>query len=130
MSMILLNCTIFVFTGCLHQHAVMRYRAISDQTFVLPCDLLPEDPVSIFNHSCHYDRRVQWFWQPNDGKTRNFPNYKTINPAYCGDVLWFNPIKVQNSGTYICVNRFVTGREIRSVVFFFNIPLIYLLFFI
>lgn len=107
----------FVFSGCLHKYAVMRYRAISDQAFVLPCDLLPEDPVSIFNHSCHNGSRVQWLWQSSDGKTQRFPNHKTVNPTDCGDVLWFNPIRVQDSGTYICENRFVTEIEIPSVIF-------------
>ncbi|XP_077199681.1 interleukin-18 receptor accessory protein [Paroedura picta] len=97
--------TNFNSTGCPRKHTVVRYRAISDQPFVLPCDLLPEDPVSIFNTSCHYDGQVPWFWQSSEGKTQKFPSHKTVKTAYCGDVLWFNPIRVQDSGTYFCVNR-------------------------
>nr|XP_056718131.1 interleukin-18 receptor accessory protein [Euleptes europaea] len=95
--------TYFDSTGCHHKHAVVRYRAISDQMFVLPCDLLPEEPASIFNNSCHYDSWVEW--RLIDGKTQKFPNHKTVNPVCGGNVLWFNPIRVQDSGTYTCMNR-------------------------
>ncbi|XP_054831109.1 interleukin-18 receptor accessory protein [Eublepharis macularius] len=91
--------------GCHQKHVDVRYRAISGQKFVLPCDLLPEDPASIFNHSCHHNSKVQWSWHSSDGKTRKMLSSKNGNPTYCGNVLWFKPIKVQDSGTYICTNR-------------------------
>ncbi|XP_062983739.1 interleukin-18 receptor accessory protein [Elgaria multicarinata webbii] len=91
--------------GCPHKHTDMRYRAISGQKFAVSCDLLAEDPASIFNSSRLYESQVQWYQQSSNGGVTELLHKATTNLTLQGNFLWFNPITVQDSGTYICMNR-------------------------
>nr|XP_016851136.1 PREDICTED: interleukin-18 receptor accessory protein [Anolis carolinensis] len=95
----------FNITGCLQKPSDLRYRAISDQKFVVSCDLLSEDPTVIFNSSHLDESQVQWFRQSSDGGVKMDFKNATSNPTLWGNALWFNPLKVQHSGTYVCINR-------------------------
>nr|XP_060622863.1 interleukin-18 receptor accessory protein [Anolis sagrei ordinatus] len=95
----------FNITGCLQKPSDVRYQAISDQKFVVSCDLPSEDPTVIFNSSHLYESQVQWFWQPSDGGDETVFKNATSNPTLRGNALWFDPLEVQHSGTYVCINR-------------------------
>ncbi|XP_044285159.1 interleukin-18 receptor accessory protein [Varanus komodoensis] len=99
-------------TGCLHKHTDARYRAISGQKFVVSCDPPSEDPASIFSSSHLQESWVQWFWQSSDGEVTVLKQNGNSNLTLQGNVLWFNPITVQHSGRYICVNR---GKKLPCV---------------
>lgn len=88
------------FSGCLHKSPDVRYRAISDETFILTC----ENSASISNSSEH---PVQWFWQPRDGSALKLLSHE----EHQNNFLWFEPITVKNSGTYLFTNRFVFSTE-------------------
>ncbi|XP_042315807.1 interleukin-18 receptor accessory protein [Sceloporus undulatus] len=102
----------FNITGCLQKSTDVSYRAISDQKFVVSCDLPLEDPTMIFNYSQLYEIQVQWFWKSSDGEVEKLHRNATSNPTLWGNALWFNPLKVQHSGTYLCINR----KEISTCV--------------
>ncbi|KAM6448458.1 interleukin-18 receptor accessory protein [Liasis olivaceus] len=92
-------------TGCPRKHTDVRYRAISNQKFVVSCDLPSEDTTSIYNHSSLYENQMKWFWQSSDGGVTMILSNKTTNPTPWGNSLWFNPIKAEHSGTYMCMKR-------------------------
>ncbi|KAH0624593.1 hypothetical protein JD844_032235, partial [Phrynosoma platyrhinos] len=102
----------FNITGCLQKPTDVSYRAISDQKFVVSCELPVEDPTIVFNYSHLYESQVQWFWKSSDGEVKKLTRNATSNPTLWGNALWFNPLKVQHSGTYLCIDRFVNGRRI------------------
>ncbi|XP_026563197.1 interleukin-18 receptor accessory protein [Pseudonaja textilis] len=92
-------------TDCLKKHTNVRYRAISNHKFIVSCDLPSEDTTSIYNHSSLYENHVMWFQQSSDGGATVILSDKTANPTPLGNSLWFNPIKPEHSGIYICMKR-------------------------
>ncbi|XP_063161029.1 interleukin-18 receptor accessory protein [Candoia aspera] len=92
-------------TECLRKHTDVRYRAITNQKFVVSCDLPSEDTTSIYNHSLLNENQVKWFWQSSDGGANMILSNKTTNLTPWGNSLWFNPIKAEHSGIYICMKR-------------------------
>ncbi|ETE61936.1 Interleukin-18 receptor 1, partial [Ophiophagus hannah] len=90
---------------CLKKHTNVRYRAISNHKFIVSCDLPSEDTTSIYNHSALYENHVMWFRQSSDGGATMILSDKTANPTPLGNSLWFNPIKPEHSGIYICMKR-------------------------
>uniref|UniRef100_A0ABM5FYY7 Interleukin-18 receptor accessory protein isoform X1 n=1 Tax=Pogona vitticeps TaxID=103695 RepID=A0ABM5FYY7_9SAUR len=104
-------------TECLHKHTDMRYRAISGQKFVVSCDLPSEDPASIFNYSHLYEDQMQWFWKSSDdGEIKMLLRSATANPVFQGNAIWFDPITVQHSGTYICTNGEKPPRYVNILI--------------
>ncbi|KAJ7319719.1 hypothetical protein JRQ81_019230 [Phrynocephalus forsythii] len=101
---------------CLHKHLDSKYRAISNQKFVLSCDLPFEDPTFIFNSSHFSEDQMQWLWRPNNGEVKTLLRNATTNPAFQGNALWFNPITTQHSGTYICTNREKSPRCVNMFI--------------
>ncbi|KAG8137488.1 hypothetical protein E2320_004731 [Naja naja] len=92
-------------TDCLKKHTNVRYRAISNHKFIVSCDLPSEDTTSIYNHSPLYENHVMWFRQSSDGGATMILSDKTANPTPLGNSLWFNLIKPEHSGIYICMKR-------------------------
>nr|XP_020639636.1 interleukin-18 receptor accessory protein isoform X4 [Pogona vitticeps] len=104
-------------TECLHKHTDMRYRAISGQKFVVSCDLPSEAPASIFNYSHLYEDQMQWFWKSSDdGEIKMLRRNATTNPVFQGNAIWFDPITVQHSGTYICTNGEKPPRSVNILI--------------
>ncbi|XP_032082135.1 interleukin-18 receptor accessory protein [Thamnophis elegans] len=92
-------------TDCLKNPTNVRYRAISNQKFIVACELPSEDTTSIYNHSPLYENNVMWFRQSSEGGATMILSDKTANPTPWGNSLWFNPIKPEHSGIYICMKR-------------------------
>ncbi|XP_034972709.2 LOW QUALITY PROTEIN: interleukin-18 receptor accessory protein [Zootoca vivipara] len=93
------------FRECLRKQPDVKYRAISGQAFVVSCDVPPENSASIFNFSRLHESQLQWIWRSRDGGDPVLVRKETTNPRLQGNALWFNPITVQHSGTYVCKNR-------------------------
>ncbi|XP_066477430.1 interleukin-18 receptor accessory protein [Tiliqua scincoides] len=92
-------------TGFLHKSPVVRYRAISEERFVLSCDLASENNASISHSSSLYEHQVQWFWQPRVLSPLIPLSHDTARRKHQENSLWFDPITVNDSGTYLCTNR-------------------------
>ncbi|XP_070607939.1 interleukin-18 receptor accessory protein [Erythrolamprus reginae] len=92
-------------TDCLKKPINVRYRAISNQKFIVACDLPSADTTLIYNHSALYEKHVMWFRQSSDGGSTINLSDKTANPTPLGNSLLFNPIKPEHSGIYTCMKR-------------------------
>ncbi|KFP23823.1 Interleukin-18 receptor accessory protein, partial [Colius striatus] len=87
---------------CSHAEAPIRYRAISDEEFVLQCALPDRDATHIYNNSPLKQQKVKWFWHQTDKETLKAIK-ESSNLALQGDALWFKPVKDSASGVYICM---------------------------
>ncbi|NWR71347.1 I18RA protein, partial [Centropus unirufus] len=90
--------------GCSHVEPQIRYRAISEEDFVLQCALPDRDATHIYNNSLLNQHKVKWFWHQEDKEPLNAIE-QSSNPALRGDALWFKPVKDSASGVYICMIR-------------------------
>ncbi|XP_009490754.2 interleukin-18 receptor accessory protein [Pelecanus crispus] len=90
--------------GCSHVEPQIRYRAISDEDFVLQCALPDRDATHIYNSSLLNQHQVKWFWHPKDKEPLKAIK-ESSNPALQGDALWFKPVRDSASGVYICMIR-------------------------
>ncbi|NXL84333.1 I18RA protein, partial [Alectura lathami] len=88
--------------GCFHVKPQIRYRAISDEEFVLRCALPDKDATNIYNNSILKQREVEWFWHQKD-KEHLVAVKERSNLALQGDALWFKPVRDSASGIYICM---------------------------
>ncbi|XP_010207685.2 interleukin-18 receptor accessory protein [Colius striatus] len=87
---------------CSHAEPPIRYRAISDEEFVLQCALPDRDATHIYNNSPLKQQKVKWFWHQTDKETLKAIK-ESSNLALQGDALWFKPVKDSASGVYICM---------------------------
>lgn len=92
---------------CSQKHADVKYRAISEEDFVISCDFPSENRNSIFNLSRSYDSQIQWFKALHNWKAIVPLRLENTKHRFQGNAFWFNPIRIQDSGTYICKIRFV-----------------------
>ncbi|XP_008496328.2 interleukin-18 receptor accessory protein [Calypte anna] len=91
-------------SGCSYAEPQIRYRAISDEEFVLQCTL-PDSPAThIYDSSVLKQPQVKWFWLQKD---KELPKAikESSNPSLQGNALWFKPVRETASGVYICVIR-------------------------
>ncbi|XP_025897669.1 interleukin-18 receptor accessory protein [Nothoprocta perdicaria] len=91
--------------GCSHVKPQIRYRAISNEEFVLPCALPDKDATHIFNQSLLKQHQAKWFWHQKDKEPLQAITENSFNPILKGNALWFNPIRASASGIYICMIR-------------------------
>ncbi|XP_009664754.2 interleukin-18 receptor accessory protein isoform X1 [Struthio camelus] len=91
--------------GCSHIKPQIRYRAMSNEEFVLQCALTDKDDTHIFNKSVLKQQEVKWFWQQKDKEPLKAIVEESSNPVRKGDALWFKPIGVSASGIYTCTIR-------------------------
>ncbi|XP_010726280.1 interleukin-18 receptor accessory protein [Meleagris gallopavo] len=88
--------------GCSHVKPQVRYRAISDEEFVLQCALPHKHATNIYNNSVLNQHEVKWFWcQKNKGHLKAVEGSSNITLQ--GDALWFKPVRENASGIYICM---------------------------
>ncbi|NXF36739.1 I18RA protein, partial [Nyctibius bracteatus] len=90
--------------GCSHVEPQIRYRAISDEEFVLQCGLPERDPTHIYNNSILKQNQVKWFWHQKDKEPLKAIK-EGSNPALQEGALWFKPVRDSASGVYICMIR-------------------------
>ncbi|NWJ07748.1 I18RA protein, partial [Crypturellus undulatus] len=91
--------------GCSHIKPQVWYRAISHEEFVLPCALPVKDATHIFNQSLLKQHETKWFWHQKDKEPLQAITENSSNLILKGNALWFNPIGIGASGTYICTIR-------------------------
>ncbi|XP_052520691.1 interleukin-18 receptor accessory protein isoform X1 [Tympanuchus pallidicinctus] len=88
--------------GCSYVKPQVRYRAISDEEFVLQCALPHKDATNIYNNSGLKQHEVKWFWcQKDKGHLKAVEESSDVTLQ--GDALWFKPVKENASGIYICM---------------------------
>ncbi|XP_031461041.1 interleukin-18 receptor accessory protein [Phasianus colchicus] len=88
--------------GCSHVKPQVRYRAISDEEFVLQCALPHKDATNIYDNSALKQHEVKWFWcQKDKGHLKAVK--ESSNITLQGDALWFKPVRENASGIYICM---------------------------
>ncbi|KAM6139938.1 LOW QUALITY PROTEIN: interleukin-18 receptor accessory protein [Pterocles gutturalis] len=88
--------------GCSHVEPQIRYRAISDEVFVLQCALPDRDATHIYNSSLLKQHKVEWFWHQKDEEPLKAIK-ESSNPALQGNALWFKPVRESASGVYVCM---------------------------
>ncbi|NXT82322.1 I18RA protein, partial [Zapornia atra] len=88
--------------GCSHIEPQIRYRAISDEDFVLQCTLPDRNATHIYNNSVLKEHKVKWFWL-RKGEEPLKAIKGSSNPALQGNALWFKPVRDSASGVYICM---------------------------
>ncbi|NXD07518.1 I18RA protein, partial [Nothocercus nigrocapillus] len=91
--------------GCSHAKPQVRYRAISNEKFALPCALPDKGATHIFNQSLPKQHETKWFWHQKDKEPLQAISENSSNLILKGNVLWFNPIGISASGIYICMIR-------------------------
>uniref|UniRef100_A0A8D0GF31 Ig-like domain-containing protein n=1 Tax=Sphenodon punctatus TaxID=8508 RepID=A0A8D0GF31_SPHPU len=109
----LIFCWIFLFIeardfnilGCVHKDPGWSYRAISDEEFVLPCAFPSQSHGQIFDNLYQHRSEVKWFWQSKGGGLLKSIGSESTNPILQGNALWFKPIRVNDSGLFICTIR-------------------------
>ncbi|NXG79659.1 I18RA protein, partial [Baryphthengus martii] len=89
--------------GCSHVEP-LRYRAISNEDFVLQCALPDKAATHIYNNSPLKQQKVKWFWHQKDKEPLKAIK-ENSNPALQGDALWFKPVRDSVSGVYVCTIR-------------------------
>ncbi|XP_048790185.1 interleukin-18 receptor accessory protein isoform X2 [Lagopus muta] len=88
--------------GCSYVKPQVRYRAISDEDFVLQCALPHKDTTNIYNNSALKQHEVKWFWcQKDKGHLKAVEESSDVTLQ--GDALWFKPVRENASGIYICM---------------------------
>ncbi|KFQ30115.1 Interleukin-18 receptor accessory protein, partial [Mesitornis unicolor] len=88
--------------GCSHVEPQIRYRAISDEEFVLQCALPGRDTTHIYKNSLLKQHKVKWFWHQK-GQEPLKAIKESSNLVLQGDALRFKPVRDSDSGVYICV---------------------------
>lgn len=98
------------FSGCSYVKPQVRYRAISDEDFVLQCALPHKDTTNIYNNSALKQHEVKWFWcQKDKGHLKAVEESSDVTLQ--GDALWFKPVRENASGIYICMIQYVMGKR-------------------
>ncbi|XP_078515075.1 interleukin-18 receptor accessory protein-like [Lissotriton helveticus] len=91
--------------GCSESEPAWRYHAFNKQDFVFQCAPPSSEPKYIYSTSSSYNKDVEWFRVQEDKSVVRIDFTRDTNITPKGNYLWFSPIGIKDSGTYICTVR-------------------------
>ncbi|XP_069060536.1 interleukin-18 receptor accessory protein [Pleurodeles waltl] len=95
----------FPLSGCSESEPAWRYHAFNEEDFFFQCAPPASNPKNIFNTSSSYNKDVEWFRVQEDKGLVRIDFTSNANITQKGNSLWFLPIGIKDSGTYICTVR-------------------------
>ncbi|XP_075056302.1 interleukin-18 receptor accessory protein isoform X1 [Mixophyes fleayi] len=90
------------FSNCLDGEPNYRYQVFAEENVFFQCNLPFHEPLQIYNKSFFNENKTQWFLQKPDRSIEEIDISKNFKISNIGRALWFSPVEMRHSGTYLC----------------------------